>query len=74
MLVTLIYTSDSVLERTNKTPLFGYNDGLFWTKPTFVIEVAVLGVHSDEDNKGNETFVIVNRSLMRAKLGRCLNG
>ena len=39
------------LERTNKTPLFGYNDGLFWTKPTFVIEVAVLGVHSDEDNK-----------------------
>ena len=61
------------LERTNKTPLFGYNYGLFGTKPTFVIEVEVLGVHSDEDSKGNNIFLIVNLTLMSAKLAGCLN-
>uniref|UniRef100_A0A673W617 DUF4939 domain-containing protein n=1 Tax=Salmo trutta TaxID=8032 RepID=A0A673W617_SALTR len=31
--------------------VFGHNYGLFGTKTTFLVEVAVLGVHSDEDQQ-----------------------
>jgi hypothetical protein len=34
-----------------KTEVFGHKYGLFGTKTTFLVEVAVLGVHSDEDQQ-----------------------
>ena len=27
------------------------NDGLYWTKQTFIVELGLLGVHSDEDHQ-----------------------
>ena len=48
---TRFVTLDLFTKRANKSNYLDINDGHYRTKQTFIVEVGVLGVHSDENQQ-----------------------